>query len=188
MAEIYANNVKGKLASDIQDDDTSLPLESGHTFPDPGDDWYRATLYRWEFASDGINEYDHEVVKVTDLDGDTLTVEREFEGDTPRAFEAGTPVELRLTAGTLEDALDSVGGDPWLESADDSSITFNDDDQVSQITETVGGDTRTTDYTYNDDGTVDTVTITFRGVERVETYSYDDDGLIDGMTATETDL
>ncbi|SDI27868.1 hypothetical protein SAMN04487867_10462 [Vreelandella titanicae] len=102
MAEIYANNVRGKLAEPALAADTSLTLQPGHNFIDPGSNWYRATLFRWEFTSEGIREFDHEVVKVTALVGDTLTVERELEG-TARAFDPDTPIELRMTAGTASD-------------------------------------------------------------------------------------
>jgi len=102
MAEIYANNAKGRLASPITTDDTSIALQAGHTLPDPGDDWYRATLYRWEFTSEGIREFDHETVRVTARDGDTLTVERNLEGS-PQAFDPDTFIELRMTAGTAAD-------------------------------------------------------------------------------------
>jgi len=101
MPEIYANNARGKLASPVTAGDQSLPLEAGHSFPDPGGDWYRATLYRWEFASDGIREFDHEIVKVTALSSNTMTVERSQEGTVAFAYDPGTPVELRMTAGSL---------------------------------------------------------------------------------------
>ncbi|WP_339886469.1 hypothetical protein [Vreelandella maris] len=101
MPEIYANNARGKLASPVTAGDQSLPLEAGHSFPDPGGDWYRATLYRWEFTSDGIREFDHEIVKVTALSSNALTVERSQEGTTASAYDPGTPVELRMTAGSL---------------------------------------------------------------------------------------
>ncbi|MGE6778198.1 hypothetical protein ACQKFL_11220 [Vreelandella titanicae] len=102
MAEIYANNVRGKLAEPVLAADTRLTLQPGHNFIDPGSHWYRATLFRWEFTSEGIREFDHEVVKVTGLAGDMLTVERELEG-TARAYDPDTPIELRMTAGTASD-------------------------------------------------------------------------------------
>lgn len=102
MAELYVNNVRGTLASPITTSDTSIALESGHNFPDPGANWYRATLFRRDFTAEGIVEYDHEVVRVTGLTGDTLTVERAFEGG-PYAYDPGEPIEHRLTAGVLDD-------------------------------------------------------------------------------------
>lgn len=108
MAEIYANNVRGKLAQPILAVDTSITLQSGHNFLDPGSNWYRATLFRWEFTSEGIREFDHEVVKVTALAGDVLTVERELEG-VALAFDPDTPIELRMTAGTAA-AIESRAG------------------------------------------------------------------------------
>lgn len=108
MAEIYANNVRGKLAQPILAADTSITLQPGHNFLDPGSNWYRATLFRWEFTSEGIREFDHEVVKVTALAGDVLTVERELEG-VALAFDPDAPIELRMTAGTAA-AIESRAG------------------------------------------------------------------------------
>ncbi|MGM0858662.1 MAG: hypothetical protein ACQEW0_16515 [Pseudomonadota bacterium] len=102
MAEIYANNIRGKLADPILAADTSITLEPGHNFPDPGSNWYRATLYRWEFNPEGVREFDHEVVKVTARAGDVLTVERALEG-TALDYDPDTPIELRMTAGTASD-------------------------------------------------------------------------------------
>ena len=79
---------------------------------------------------------------------------------------------------------DSVG-DPWTKSPDSiDSITYS-GDNVTAISETVDGLTRSTSITYNGNGTVDTVTITYDGVTRTETYSYDGAGNVTGMTVTE---
>ena len=102
MAEIYANNVRGKLAEPVHAADTRLTLQPGHHFIDPGRHWYRATLFRWEFTSEGMREFDHEVVKVKALTGDVLTVERGLEG-AAQAYDPDTPIELRMTAGTASD-------------------------------------------------------------------------------------
>lgn len=113
MGEMYANNAAGKLASAITDADTTLALESGHNLPALGtDEWFRLTLYRWEFWAEGVREYDHEVVKVTDVSGDTLTVERALEG-TAQAFDAGTNVEMRPTA----QAFDKIREDASIQAA-----------------------------------------------------------------------
>ncbi|WP_018865130.1 hypothetical protein [Thioalkalivibrio sp. ARh3] len=102
MGEIYANNAAGKLATAITDADTTLELEPGHNLPSLGaEEWFRLTLYRWEFFAEGIREFDHEVVRVTGVSGDTLTVERALEGGA-QEFDAGTNAELRPTAKTFE--------------------------------------------------------------------------------------
>lgn len=104
MAEIYANNASGSLAEAITSGDTKIPLSAGHSMPDPDGDWYRVTMYRWEFTSKGIHEFDHEVMKVTKLAGDTLTVERGIEGTTANAYDPDTSVEMRLTAKSMAKA------------------------------------------------------------------------------------
>lgn len=101
MAEVYVNNAAGKLASAVTNADTTLSLQAGHNLPViSGSEWFRLTLYRWEFYAEGIREWDHEVVKVTGVSGDTLTVTRALEG-AAQSFDAGTNVEVRPTAGTI---------------------------------------------------------------------------------------
>jgi len=99
--EIYANNASGELAASIGPDDTVIELREGHTFPAPsGDEWFRATIFRREYGHAGIVEHDHEVVRVNQVDGNALYVERGIEGER-RSHEELAPVELRLTAGSM---------------------------------------------------------------------------------------
>ena len=184
MAEVYANNAKGKLAEPAAAGDTTLVLEPGHTLPsvDEGE-WFRATLYRWEFGAEGIHEYDHEVVKVVAVAGDTLTVERALEG-VASGFDPGTPVEMRWTAGSARSA---ASVDPWTRAADAAIYTYDEAGRVSGVTETVDGDQRVMAVGYRPDGSVDTVTTTFRGTQRTETFTYEG-GAIVGMTAVEVEV
>ena len=102
-----------------------------------------------------------------DIDGDQIGVR--VEGD----------VEYIYT-----DSLTGPADNPWSRPASDATFTYSDDD-ITGITETVDGDTRTTSISYDVDGRVDEITITFQGVTRTETYTYDGDNII-SITATET--
>lgn len=102
MAQLFANNATGTLASGITNVQTSIALTSGHgaRFPSPtGGDYFYATL----FQRSGGTEINHEIIKVTARSTDTLTVTRAQEGTTGKAFNALDPIELRLTTGFVKD-------------------------------------------------------------------------------------
>ncbi|QBQ56197.1 hypothetical protein [Nitrosococcus wardiae] len=68
----------------------------------------------------------------------------------------------------------------------DFSITYDGNDRVDTITETLNYGARTVEYAYNGDGTVNTATITVAGRQRVETLSYSGKK-VTGMSSTEGD-
>ena len=96
-----ANNASGLLAAGVSDSATTLTLQAGHgsrfpTISAPGD-FFPITVVRAQ------NPSQYENMLVTGRTGDTLTVQREQEGTARLSFSPGDIVELRLTAGTLED-------------------------------------------------------------------------------------
>lgn len=101
MTKQYKNNARSYLQSAVSASDTQLPLVSGGgaEFPSllPGDT-FAVTLVS---AAGGL-----EIVTVTAVSGDFLTVTRGAEETIPQAFTAGSLVELRITAGALTSALD----------------------------------------------------------------------------------
>src|SRR5690606_28992868 len=100
MALKLSNNANGILAAAISNSATSLTLRSGHgsRFPTlSSGDWFPITVVR---ASDPSQ---FEIMRCTARSGDTLTVVRAQEGTPAITFSAGDVVELRLTAGTLEE-------------------------------------------------------------------------------------
>ena len=108
MAQIFKNNSSGTLSSAVTDLETNIVLTSnqGNLFPTiTGDDFFLVTLI-------GMNaqgaESIWEIVKCTAKAADTLTVIRGQEGTTAVAWPAGTKVELRLTAGTLDSFTDTA--------------------------------------------------------------------------------
>lgn len=111
MAQIFANNASNTLASSITDVAATMTLHSADSFPDPGTDWYYATLVTRDL--DGVESL-WEIVKVTAKASDTLTIERAQEGTTASNWAADTVVEMRYTAGSVQprvDALDEIGAD-----------------------------------------------------------------------------
>jgi len=109
---LFTNNAFSLLASGISDADTSMAVtgSEGALFPNPtGGDYFYATLI------DTSNNL--EIVKCTARSTDTLTIVREQEGTTGRAFVAGDRIELRLTAAGITEA------DGYVAPTDESTDT-----------------------------------------------------------------
>lgn len=103
MTERYTNNARSYLASALSNTDTSVVLVAGGAAVFPvlaAGDTFAVTLV----SPDG----GFEIVTVTAVVGDTLTVQRGAEGTAPRSFTAGSLVELRITAGAFENFIASV--------------------------------------------------------------------------------
>ena len=98
MAQIFKNNTWGLLASQLTAGATSATLTAGHGFTDPGTDWYLATL----IGVTGTTETSWEIVKVTDVSTNTLTLVRAQESTSDATWPVGTRIEARLTAGATE--------------------------------------------------------------------------------------
>lgn len=102
-----ANNAVGVLAGSIDDVDTTLALDTGQgaKFPeiDPGE-WFPITVVKVS------NPAHMEIMRVTDRTGDAFTVERAQEGTSALSFQAGDVVELRFTAGLIQEFQSDVDG------------------------------------------------------------------------------
>lgn len=108
--QAFSNNAKSVLRMPIGLSDTTLELATGEgsQFPLPtADSYFTVTLFT---TSAGV-EVDHEIVRVTGRrSGDSLIVNRGQEGTGARAWSAGTHVQLRITAATV-DALQALVGE-----------------------------------------------------------------------------
>ena len=92
MSQVFKNNVRVVLASDITALDTSIVVLNGGQLPAlTGDNYFLLTL------DNGVIE----VVKVTQVVGNTLTVVRGQEGTVAQSYMADTVGEVRVTAGWL---------------------------------------------------------------------------------------
>lgn len=100
MAILFTNNASTTLASSITNVATSLTVASGQgaLFPNPtSPDYFLCTLQ-------GVSGTPIEIVQVTARSTDTFTIVRAQEGTTASAFNGGDKVELRLTAGVMQQA------------------------------------------------------------------------------------
>lgn len=98
MPVILKNNAFGFLGAAINNSDTVIILQSGlgANFPTLStNEYFYATISPISGAS--------EIVKVTARSGDSLTVVRAQEGTSALSFSAGSRIELRVTAGSVED-------------------------------------------------------------------------------------
>jgi hypothetical protein len=96
--QLFSNNAASTLASGITNVATSLTLTtgSGTLFPAlSGGDWFMLTL------TQAASESSWEVVKVTAITGDVLTIVRAQEGTAAAAWSAADKAELRVTASAL---------------------------------------------------------------------------------------
>ena len=94
--QLYANNAKTTLNGGITAIATSIVVTDGSVFASPAAGEYTlATLY-------DANEANIEIVKVTNIVTNTLTVVRAQEGTTGYAFSSGDNITTRVTENTLE--------------------------------------------------------------------------------------
>jgi len=104
MSVLLKNNIRTKLAADINTTDTSISVDTGtgSDFPVLGpSDWFYITVV--EKNSLGIYPEVLEIMKVTAVSGDTLTVERGVDGTSAISATIGDIIEMRLTNSTLVD-------------------------------------------------------------------------------------
>ena len=92
----FSNNAATTLSSAITAETTSIDVLDGSVFPSiSGDEYFYMSL---EDVAKNT-----EIVKVTSVSSNTLTVTRGAENTAPRAFTAGDKAENRLTAGGLNE-------------------------------------------------------------------------------------
>lgn len=107
MAQLFANNVSTKLDTSIQSTDTSMTVWSSAGMPTLGvDDYFLLTLVG---TTDGT-ETAWEIVKVTAVVGNTLTIVRAQEGTTAQFWAGGTKAEIRLTATPINSVMTQLDG------------------------------------------------------------------------------
>ena len=94
MAIVFKNNARTTLAGNITNSATSIAVAAGSVFPTlSGGNIFYCTF------DDGTNT---EIVKVTAVSTNTLTIVRAQDNTTARAFSAGDLAELRLNAIVLD--------------------------------------------------------------------------------------
>lgn len=92
MAQVFKNNVRVVLAAGISDTDTSITVLNGALLPQ---------IVNGEYFLLTLDNGNIEVVKVTQVVGNTLIVVRGQEGTTAQPFPVDTIGEIRVTSGWL---------------------------------------------------------------------------------------
>ena len=103
MAVKFSNNAKTSLASALNSTATSVSVSDASKFPTLG-----AGDYTYATIAELSNSVNLEIVKVTAISGNTLTVVRAQQGTSALSFSSGDPCEVRVTAGTIEEAITDV--------------------------------------------------------------------------------
>ena len=123
MGLLFKNNAETTLSSGINNSTTTVPVASAAVFPTPdANNVFFATI------DDGTNI---EVVKVTAISSNDLTVVRAQDNTSASAFSTGANIQLRLTAKILEmgtSSLTDLDGDTKIqveESSDEDKIRFD---------------------------------------------------------------
>ena len=95
MAVVFKNNANTVLAADITFKcRPQISVQAGNVFPSlSAGEYFLCTI------DDDTN---NEIVKVTAISGNTLTVVRAQEGTTARAFSTSNTIEARVTAGIMD--------------------------------------------------------------------------------------
>ena len=120
----FTNNAATTLASGILAGDLSLTVAAGtgNLFPTlTGSQYFMCTLQNT--AGTVI-----EIVKVTARSTDTFTIVRAQEGTSASAFSSGDKVELRLTAGEINNLFSGIvqgGGQDHAFIENDTTVTSN---------------------------------------------------------------
>lgn len=105
MTQLFVNNFSATVAQTFGAADTYLYLNNVAGLPAiTAGNHLLLTVFRRV----GVQESDHEVVKVTAITGNMLTVVREVEGAAATLFNIGDPVEARVTAASLGAKADSA--------------------------------------------------------------------------------
>lgn len=95
MAFKLTNNARTTLGAPLPAAATQATVGAGSPFPalTSAADWFPVTI--------GAGQAGAEICRCTARAGTLLTLERGAEGTTAKDWPAGSPVELRLTAGAL---------------------------------------------------------------------------------------
>ena len=119
MAVKFSNNFASTISSGIDSSATTISVASATGLPSlSGSDYLYLTL------DTDTGSPTREIVKVTGISSNDLTVVRGQDGTSAASFAAGTKVELRVTAAALQESV-SVAVDDLVDSAPGALDTLN---------------------------------------------------------------
>lgn len=171
MAIKFSNNASTVISSDITATDTSIPVTDASVFPALG-------AGEHTYVTLENTNGDLEIVKVTAISSNTLTVIRGQDGTTARAYSTGDFIQLRVTAALLNDLSQEAATTEWADilNKPDSVITLSGDVSGSGTMTDLGSVTITTSVSGYNNTNWDTA------------YSWGDHGAAGYLTSfTETD-
>lgn len=147
------NFAKGTLAAGIDDDDTTITVLSGEglRFPDPP---FNATVWNSTDYPDPADDPDVEIVRVTSISTDTLTVTRYQEGLTGPFEHNGEGKTFQIIAGLTAKLINDIG--PALDRISDDGDVFrvNTGEAASASFDRLNGRTKLGDVVPVGEGTV----------------------------------
>ncbi|WP_067097952.1 hypothetical protein [Marinomonas atlantica] len=119
MSQQFANNASAVLAASISAADTTITVSEQKNIPTlEAGDYFLATLFL-------NSDTDHiEIIKVTAVSGSAWTIERAQEGTAPLVHNINSPIELRLTKGTLENIVNLINSIDLSVLIDDGEISL----------------------------------------------------------------
>jgi hypothetical protein len=116
----FSNNAATTLAANATNSATTITVVDGSVFP---------TLAGTDFTFITLEDVDsnREIVKLTAVSSNTLTIVRAQDGSSARAYSTNDKVELRLTAALLNAAVDSGAADLRVNSftGDGSTLAYS---------------------------------------------------------------
>lgn len=101
MAVKFSNNAKTTISGSLSTSATSVTVADASNFPTLG-----AGDYTYATLAEASTPANLEIVKVTAISSNTLTVVRAQQSTSARSFSASDLCELRVTAGLMEEAID----------------------------------------------------------------------------------
>lgn len=128
MSLMFANNASATLATTLEIGDTTIILNSteGSAFPSPsGGNTFLVTIQ----DQDG----NLEICECTSRSSDILTVTRAQEGTTAKEFAVGAVVEMRVTAGMLDEFLQPADLDDYSTTAQADAAYLKKSNNLSDL-------------------------------------------------------
>lgn len=101
------NNARSTLTEAISASDIVLIVTDASVFPDTPE--FVLTIWNKSRFPDPSDDSTTEIIKVTNINGNILTIERGQEDTSPRSHSSGHSIELLITAGQLKEISDAIG-------------------------------------------------------------------------------
>ena len=188
MDILFSNNAKTLLDGGISDSDLACDVDSATGFPNPtGAQYFYATI------QNPSDDTDYEIVKVTAVSSDTMTIDRAQEGTSAQAWATASLFELRLTTGGI-DALkgheaDHIAGGSAEIDGDQIDIDFDPDYYTpASMPGEVSSSATVTGHFYGIDQAVKPATLTSTGVVELATTTEAQAGTDTGRAVTPSGL